>query len=459
MPQRSVVFNDEYEHVAVAGNLRESGSFSRCEFSLDGRCLSSYRPQWVPGFHFLLARTSGLFGGGLAGAYDFNAAVGALSVGAVFLAAYLAVGDAAAALAAALLLCFFPPHMKFSGNAAPEALALLSVLLSLAAALAAARLRTARSLGLFLAAAGWALLVRPENGLAVAFQAALLARRLPRGGFLRWGPMLVLLLPGLLYLPHILAFDIETYGSGGPVPGWLLFLRGLGFWLDGRSVPSAVVLLAALGWWRASRECLIPAWWWPAYFLAFLSLYSFFNRGDLSQGDFQRFNLQLCLPVVLLAAQGCRAALRAAGEGRRGRLLTGAGLLALLAGHALCVPYIQEDVSEPHWRREREGLVSAAAGLDPASVFVTYSPSTVIAVLGRPSVNIAYAMSEDVLGRELRGRPLVLVRDRACRQDRRGLCAALDRRFLQEAVVPPAGEPLLYRLTPRRRRPAAGGGP
>lgn len=459
MPQRSVVFNDEYEHAAVAQNLRESGRFSRCEFSLDGRCLSSYRPQWVPGFHFLLARTSGLFGGGLEGAYDFNAAVGALSVGAVFLAAYLASGDLLAALAAALLLCFFPPHMKFSGDAAPEALSLLCVLLSLAAALAAARLRTARSLGLFLAAAGWALLVRPENGLAVAFQAALLARRLPRGGWLRWAPLLLLLLPGLLYLPHILAFDLDSYGSGGPVPGWLLFLRGLGFWLDGRSVPSAVVLLAVLGWWRSSREDLVPAWWGPAYFLAFLSLYSFFNRGDLSQGDFQRFNLQLCLPVVLLAAQGCRAALRAAEEARRGRLLTGAGLLALLAGHALCVPYLYADVSEPHWRQEREGLVSAAAGLDPASVFVAYSPSTVIAVLGRPSVNIAYAMSEDVLGRELRGRPLVLVRDRACRQDRRGLCAALDRRFLRQAVAPPAGEPLLYLLTPRRRRPAAGGGP
>jgi len=294
---------------------------------------------------------------------------------------------------------------------------------------------------------------------AVAFQAALLARRLPRGGFLRWGPMLVLLLPGLLYLPHILAFDIETYGSGGPVPGWLLFLRGLGFWLDGRSVPSAVVLLAALGWWRSSREDLIPAWWWPAYFLAFLFLYSFFNRGDLSHGDFQRFNLQLCLPVVLLAALGCRTALRAAGEARHGRAWAGAGLLALLAGHFLCVPYLYADVSEPHWRQEREGLVAAAAGLDPASVFVTYSPSTVIAVLGRPSVNIAYAMNEDVLGRELRGRPLVLVRDRACRQDRRGLCAALDRRFLRQAAAPSAGEPLLYLLTPRRRRPAAGGGP
>ncbi|MBI5241947.1 MAG: glycosyltransferase family 39 protein [Elusimicrobia bacterium] len=444
VPHRSYVFNDEYEHVAIAKNLRESGRFSRCEFYLDDRCLSSYLPQWVPGFHFLLARTTEVFGTGLEGAYEFNAAVGALGVGAVFLTAYLAAGDATAALAAALLLCFFPLHLKFSGSASPDGLALLSVTLSLAAALAAARLRTARSMGLFLAAAGWALLVRPESGLAVVFQGALLARRSPRCGFLGWGPLLVLLLPGLLYLPHIAAFDVETYGSGGSVPGRLLLLRGLRFWLDGRSVPAAVVLLAALGWHRASREDLVPDWWWPAYFLSFLFLYSFINRGDISQGDFQRFNLQLCLPVLLLAGMGCRAALRAAREMRRGRAAVGVGLAALLASHALGVPYIYADTVEPRWRQERESLLAAAAGLDPACVFVAYSPSTVIAVLDRPSVNISYAMDEAVLSRELRGRCLVLVRDHACRQDRRGLCAALDRKFRLQAVAAP-----LYLLRPR----------
>jgi hypothetical protein len=331
---------------------------------------------------------------------------------------------------------------------------LLSVTLSLAAALACLRLRTSRSLWLFLAASGWALLVRPENGLAVAFQAGLLLRRRPLLDF-RWrGLFLVLLLPGLLYLPHIADVSLKAHGDGAMVPGWLRFMGGLRFWVDGRAVPTAVVLLAAVGGRRAREEASVPAWWWPAYFLSFLFVYAFIDGADLSRQDNQRFNLQLCLPVLLLAALGCRAALRAAQRMRHGRLAAAALLLALLAGHALCLPYIQADIAEPHWARERQALASAGAVVDPACVFVSYSPSTVIAILDRSSVDVSFVLNEEVLARELRNRCLVLARDEACRQDRQGLCAALAKRFRLQALRPSpdeSGDGLLYRIEPRER--------
>lgn len=455
VPHRSYVFNDEYEHAAIAQNLRESGRFSRCEFYLDGRCLSSYLPQWVPGFHFSLARTSGIFGTGLEAAYNFNAVVGAASVAAIFLTAYLITGDSFVALTAALLLCFSPLHLKFSGNASTEAFSFLSVTLSMAAALSCFRLRTSRSLWLFLAASAWALLVRPENGLAVAFQASLLMRGRSRAGFLSWGLFLVLLVPGLLYLPHIADVALETHGDGGHVQGWLLLLRSLRFWSDGRAVPAVVVLLAAAGWRWAVKEESVPSWWWPSYFLSFLFLYTFINRGDLSNRDFQRNNLQLILPVVLLAALGCRGALLAAQKMRHGRLAAGAVLLTLLAGHAAGLPYVSDDIADPHWSRERDALAAGASVVDPACVFVTYSPSTVIAILNRSSVNISYMSNEEVLARELRNRCLVLVRDETCRQDRGGLCAALGRRFRLQPIRLPrerSGEELLYFITARDLR-------
>lgn len=448
VPYAHYVFYDEYEHIAVARNMLESGLFSRCDFYLDGKCLSSWQPQWLPGYHFLLSQFFSLSGVSERAAFIFNSLFSSLSLPAVFLLTYFCFRDAAAALIAAALTAFLPLHLKFAGGASTETLSLFFLLVTAASWFFYARRRTGRALFLALAAAAFALLARAENGLLLALFPLFLVLFAGRGERLK--PLLFLpaaALPYLLYLPGIRAFMLGGWlAAHESAPAAQFLWPSLKYWISGISVPVLVTAAAALSFFTLFRKNRRELAFFGAWFLLFIAAYACVEKLDISFEDSQRFNLALITPAVVLAAAALSGLFRAwrpalSLESAARALL----LAALLANYIGGLDFVKSAITQPGFYGDRAALLAESRGAaDP--VYVSYAPSFPIAVLGAPSVNISFLSDKEAFDKFLKGRNLVLVDDHWCRKDPRGLCAAAKERFHVPGPAPGAPATLLHAM-------------
>lgn len=431
VPHTHYVFYDEYEHLAVARNLLETSLFSRCDFYLDGKCLSSYLPQWLPAYHVLLSQFFHLFGAGERAAFIFNSLIASLSLPAIFLLVYFCFQDAAAALIAAALAAFLPLHLKFSGGASTEVFSLFCLLITGAAWFFFARRPAGRALFLALAATAFALMARAENGLLLALFPLFLLLFVPRGQRLK--PLLLLLaaaLPFLLYLPGIREFMIGDWlAARADLPAELFFWPSLKYWISGTSVPVLLVAAAALSFFVLFRKRKKELFFFGAFFLLFLTAYTWVEKLDSSVGDSQRFNIALLLPVLALATAALAELFRAGTPGLNLKTAAKAlALAALLASYQNSFSFVKSVISPPEFYSERAALLADQANA-VSTVYVSYNPSFPIAVLGASSVNLSFLSDKAAYDNFLKGRNLVLVDDYWCRTDPHGLCAKVKQQF------------------------------
>lgn len=214
-----------------------------------------------------------------------NAVIAALAVPAVALLDLAIFGRWARALAAALLLCLLPHHLRFSAS---EVLFIPAVTLSLwSLALAMLYLRRG-ALGdalLCAIAVSLAMQSRPEMmpfpALVAAF-AFLLEPRRARALAFDWRSLGALALLAALVAPRIVQLAGVIGGGNAPPPhfsGWIHYLECLTL-LDAQVTPRAILILIAAGAYVTGRlRPGLVAWCGLAYAVLTLFPLSLFSTG------------------------------------------------------------------------------------------------------------------------------------------------------------------------------------
>ncbi len=433
VPHRHYVFYDEYEHINIAKNMAESRQFARCDLYLDGQCLSSNLPQWTPGYHFLLSLVFNVSGSSESVAYNFNVFLGALSVVVLFLIAYLITQRESVALLSAGLLAFTPLHLKFSGNSSLEMASSLFILLNVLSFLIFSQRKDDRSFVQFMAVTAFTLLLRPENGLILLLFAAGLVffAKIDRRYYFKMLDYAILLLPYFLYIVSIKAYE-TLWMQGWQMSIAHVFMSHLWFWVKNEAIPIVWVFMAAVGAHETLKKNKPMFWCLFLFFASFLCFYSFMHRG--MTGHFQRMNLQFYFPVVIWSAMGFY------GIYQRGvfcfksrRLVFSVLAFAAALSFFWSFPYVFIGLS-PHIFDEQQEMFLEGENFDERYVFISYNPSSIITTMDKSSAFIGHMMDDNAYNSFLKDRPLVLVDDYWCVQNRNDFCSTLKNRYVLEDV-------------------------
>lgn len=454
VPHRHQVFYDEYEHLDIARNMAESHKFARCNFRLDGRCLSYSITQWLPMHHFLLSGLFALFGPQENVAFGYNCVIGAVSAAALFFAAYLITASCGISLIAAILLTFFPLHLIFSGTSSLEVTSLFWLLVLMVSLFYYRINSSVRSLYLVIASLLLCLYVRPENivllPLAVVFLFFCLLIQKKRIS----APPLVLFalfsVPYALLLSNIWNYEYSWLQYRGELPVYNFLLANLGFWFSGKTVPVVYSVLAIIGCAHLAPRKLFVSLFLLAYFLIFVSFYSFIHQSNISSGDFQRFNLQFCFPVLFFCAVASYEAYARLRRYFRNRKIPAAVVSFIFALNLIyCLPAVYSPIQSPTLYEE-DALFSQARVSDSPCVYISGNPPFITAKLGGNVIKLSFLVNDEVYNAYLGGRCLVLVNDYSVNRTSKDVFSEFYKRFAIDDKAASGIYPKLF--LPLRRR-------
>lgn len=389
-PATHQVYFDEFEHLDIARNIARGAGWAE---SLAGGMKGFdilQAPIWPGGFHAMLAPVFALFGFSEGAAYAFNATLGALTVGLLFLIGLVLFEDGLAAAIGAFLWAALPIHLRYSGATDLTVCSLFWIEGSILSLLFWRRGKSDRLGALCAACIVYAANVRPENLLLVPFFFAFAPRTRLRSRWVWAGGFLAL----VFIAPTVL---IAMSNRSASVPGYhdsiatlatqlLVHLPGNLAFLD-RSPSSWFLLpLAAFAIWRRRKTPSIPR----ALFIlcvSYLFIYSAYHIGEFHRGSSDRYALPVLLPLVLLAAAGWRDLL--------GRLAGRFGIAGLLAVIFVAVSWpsygkVDNERDEAEYRLIKD----AAPLLAPDDYVVSFSPSAILTAARRPGLS-PYLILED----------------------------------------------------------------
>ncbi|MCM8796849.1 MAG: glycosyltransferase family 39 protein [Candidatus Omnitrophica bacterium] len=322
IPHTAHDYFDEFEHMNIAQNMAFSGKFFLTLMGTDRFCQAHAFPHRIPGYHSILARAFSVFGDSETVAYNLTALIGSFSVPLVFLLTYLLFNQQGIALYAAFLFNLIPVHLKYSGASGLEVPSLFFILLSYIAALIYLRQTTLKTLFLLISFTGFALYLRPENGILLFFIPFFIFLFSDKAEFNRSKVIrhisfsLLIFVLALPYLVHIY-LDVFTY----PAKEWsatlceriIRFRRqlpdNLFFWFS-NFTPLPFTLLAIFGIMRLIRENKKMLIFFSLWFIVLLAVYSqHINSSFINNPDGDRFSLPMYLTLVIFAGFGLFEAL------------------------------------------------------------------------------------------------------------------------------------------------------
>ncbi len=384
------VFFDEPIHLNVAQNIFY-------HHQLGGTALGSkYMPETIatygrPGGHVsLIGLAYFLFGESDKSAFLVSSALGALSVGLIFLFAYVFFNSILIAALAGFLVNVFPVHLVYSGSVSSEMSSFFFVSLAL---FALALFLKERGTGLlFLTAISVVLAVymRPENVFLLAAFAGFLvhlgySRKKPAGQVLDAGLfILVLALPLIAQLGWMQKLEaVKNLHFWSPrlllehVPGNLMYL-----W-DGKHMTAAYIMFACLGAaaaFQARRAMVLCFSGWLALF--------FFAYSGHAAGYFAYYNryfMMAVIPLSILAAVGITTVLeRFAGWWRY--VLAGAAVIIFILGAVSGVRQIHAYLLSSPAAQEYYFVQEFIRALPDDAPVVTIEPYLVAARTGKRAI-------------------------------------------------------------------------
>lgn len=437
VPHIHYVFYDEYEHLDIAKNMAAARVFARCNFFAKGQCLVYDMPQWVPGYHFLLSLMFKLFGTGDFVAYNFNVVLGTLSVVVIFLLTFLLTEKKSVALLAALLLSVLPIHLKYSGNSSPEMLSSLFMMLTVLASLIWMKNYSSRAIFLFLASFFYLLFIRPENGLIFLLLIPLIIKREPGKLFI----FLVLLLPYVLFVPHIFRYTREVWLSGAGEVSVLSLLRSnLLLWAHTGKWPGILTFMAVAGTFMYKEGIKKTMWLW-GFFFTFLLFYTLVHRVNMLDADFSRLSLQFAYPVVILASIGFYSGYKYLHKIINNISIAGLFCVTTCLSYGNSFPYLYDVVNFTCSQQEKS--FNEAGAFDDSCIFIAYNPCMVISALGRPAIDMDLFRSS-IYDQYLKDKCFVLVNDFWCKKDFKGCAGFIRQKYGLD--IEKNGNSLFYRI-------------
>ncbi|MDD5506345.1 MAG: glycosyltransferase family 39 protein [Candidatus Omnitrophica bacterium] len=453
-PHKHYVFYDEYEHVNIAKNMADDFKFARCNMYLGGKCLAYDLPQWGPGYHFLLSLAFGVFGTSETVAYNFNVITGALSVILMFYTVFLISGSQWSALAAAAFLGALPLHVKFSGSSSQEITSLFFMLLSIFAMLAHEKLGSRKSLFMFFAVVAYLALVRPENGILAYMMTIYIFTKKPDHP----APVWLIVACEFLFIPYIMhLLNIHRYFSRWMTAqthsGGNLLLANISFWLRNQGIPLTYMFFACIGLYYVLKKIRGVGIFLASYFLIFILFYTYYHRINISISDFQRFNIQFCIPVIVFSGYGLYFLSHYAGKAIKLKWLLPLLFFVIIGlSVSLAVPYVESGM--PGWDfQAQHRLLLKGKGLDEKCALTSYNTASIITVLDRPCIHVSYLLDDNFYEAHLKDSCLIFVNDYWAKNNSGGIVGQLEHKFsfLSADTPPPAGEDIFYLLRKKVR--------
>jgi hypothetical protein len=290
-------------------------------------------------------------------------------------------GRLAAGLLAALIVSMLPEQLRWSATAAAEPSAAFFASLAVLAAVEFTQSRTTRALVWLVAAAGWAIQMRPESIMVVPVVGLIVLLHAPSA--FRERRLWVAAAAGLVVIAayglHLGAVRNESWGAGGspfsldhlwmnlPVNGWFYFAdHRFPFWLG----PLAVIGLVAGSAPLRARLSL------AAYFLPFWGVFLFFYAGSYNYGADVRYSLVSYVPVVLLGALGITALVDRLAPARHHGLTYALTTAAIGWVFVLQAPHTRS-VGEEAWAARADVAFARAFAdrLEPDALVLTHNPN------------------------------------------------------------------------------------
>jgi len=333
------------------------------------------------GYPYLLSLAYRLFGVSESIAFRLNNAVAGLAVVVTVLLAQLLFGTTRASLLAGAVLALLPMQLTWSNTAAVEPSAALACAVAMLAATHYAATGTASAAAWMVAAAAWALTMRPECILIVPlvlFTVVLLApsELATRRWWLAVAAGLVL---AVVPLMHLAAVRDEGWGTTGPRLSWAYAQANapvnFTFYFADERFPFAIAIaaIAGLAGRRHWRQGVLMA----AYALAFWSIFVFFYAGSYNYGADVRYSLMSYVPIAIAAGVGfSRLSATLGGRGHRLRWVPTALVVAVFIGALRYAPVVRATGEEAWAARADVAAARQFAAMLPAnSLVLTHNPS------------------------------------------------------------------------------------
>lgn len=394
VPHTHHVYFDEFEHVNAAENLLHQGTFCLTTQGGPDRAEVCSSSNWPPAYHYLLSLTMAVFGDREAVAFNFSSVIGALSIGLVFLIAFLLLNDQRAALGSAFLFSLVPVHLKYSGASETGITSLFLVAGVLLSAILYVRRRDLKSLGLLTLSLAFAVYGRPENFILMILVPVFVLVWGERGRLTRGHAVIFLAALTALTVPYFIHLYLGVFVKTPPgwEPGWAERLGNLkGHWADnllfwcGPRHPFVVTGLVMAGLWRLFRTekkvLLFSAIWFWSLFL----LYSSYHIGAFAYFDGDRYTLNLSMIAAIVAGAGLMEI--AAFLKDRKEWLFGAVLILVAMQSADCLARnVNETFSRNVYREYR--FILESRGIIPDDVYVlAYNPPSIITTIHKKALS------------------------------------------------------------------------
>ncbi len=191
--------------------------------------------------------------------------------------------------------------------------------------------------------------------------------------------------------------------------------------------------------------------WLAAWFLLFLGVYTFVHKAPLAHGNLVRLNIQMCAPLIVLAAAGlmrgydllCRRI-------SNPFLARGLAVFVVAINICQCLSYVYAE-TVPASLSQLERVLSTGVSAGEDAVFVAYEPALPGLGVHRSSVHIALMSDPCIIAKYLKGRRLILIDDFFCGRDAGGYCSRLKKEYDLEKVAPGAPDDpgMFYVLKPK----------
>jgi hypothetical protein len=436
-PHTHYVYYDEFVHFEIGNNMCVEHDFYWNPLGVGCNNTEKWLPQWPPGYFFLLSVVYNIFGISETVNFVFVSWIGALSVILTFVLGYLLFEDWILAILISFFMAIYPLHVKFSGCSSLEIISLCFILLSFCCVViffSRPRLKTLLCSILVMALTA---LMRVENLVVLSIASGTCLFFF----YHRFRNLKYLLLASGIALLVFLPSTAHFAEAVGIYRGWresqdaYPFFASLLFWFRGGLQPISVTILSLGGfiWWVRSRRPLALALF--VYFLILLSIYALFHKINISIKDMQRFNLQLCPAVIVLAAAGMEWLAKVVP--RRQILLLLLVSSIVFTESSLSLDEIERPFSEAA-QKQYEFLLTAKDAIHGDPLFFAPVPASITSTIGKRACNSKRLTEPGVKDLTSTASALVLFKDIlfSCPDARHlGELAKIRKRFFLNPVV------------------------
>lgn len=306
------LYFDEDGYMDVAKHIANNANNCLCLKNTDGVCdICGYSFKSV-GFSFLLAIAFKIFGASHATAFNTGMLLGSLTILTMFFFSYLLFKDEKTALLSALILAFYPLHVRWSGSVSAEVASLFFITITFSCLALYKQSNKIILLVLSLLSLAYTITVKEENILlALFFAMFFLSKKKYRQILLAiLAVVLIALLPYLIgsYMFHAdTGTSVEnfsqryTFWKEGKFLSFEFlkkdFPTNMSFWIDRNYTMHIIIALNFLGMfymWKKSKGLCALFLLWP---IMIISLFSAYIGMPLIQSEVRHY-----LPILVSIA-------------------------------------------------------------------------------------------------------------------------------------------------------------